>query len=189
MKDNGYILKTFDVFMTKNDEYDFSVILKQEFNNLSFVSYKTSKDKARKEFEYLSDADTGYLTIVNNNIIDIEEYNSIVVERNSFYYFPMVGEGIIQFDLSEQSEYHKNCLQNGRIAISYELDDTETSEFVKQVLKIIRQRGKHVYRINENGVFEKPERNACAWSDAVKQFNGSDERFLSFGYNILAIAK
>jgi hypothetical protein len=189
MKDNGYTLKTLDIFMTKKDEYDFSVILKNEFGNLSFVSYEAGKDKKRKEFEYLSQADTTHMTIVNNNIVSLDKYDSIVAKRNLFYYFPQIGNGIIQFDASRPSEYHENCLSNGRIAMSYLEEEIETASFTKKVLNIIKANGKYVHRVMEKNIFKKPERSAFAWPDAANQFNGSSGRFLSFGYKILAIAK
>jgi hypothetical protein len=188
MKDNGSILKTMDVFMTKDDMHEFSIIIKKEFNNVSFVSYQPEKEKTRKEYDIIDSSDI-HICIVNNSIISLDEYNSFIIENNDYFYFPQIGKGMIQFDLSMISEYHNKCLNNGRVAVSYREEDKETNMFVKDIFKIIKSKGKHVYRINEKSVFEKPERNAYAWPNAVKQFDGSDEKFLSFGYKIFAIAK
>jgi hypothetical protein len=193
MKRNGYILNNINYFMTQKDIELFFDILRSKLKNIAIVDYNPSKDCKIKKINKIEFVNNNPIpiTIINTDIMSMDEYTSLIAKRGEYYHFPMVGKGMIQGILAEYSEYHKECLASSYFSSSCKESDFESLKYSKQVFNILSANKQTVFRkINGTSEFNKnAEKKYFSWSDAAKIFNGINGRYLSLGYSIFAISK
>jgi hypothetical protein len=127
--------------------------------------------------------------ILNTSIVSLNEYVSNFEQISGFYHYPQIGKGIIQFQPCYLSNYNKNCLMWGRLAASY--NDENTDKWVKNSFNWIKKNGKKVYRtsITRNISADKSEKDVFSLSDASKVYDGSESRYLTIGKDIYCITR
>ncbi|HFS5770251.1 TPA: hypothetical protein ACH0SE_004669, partial [Providencia rettgeri] len=177
-----------ETFMTKKDEADFSLALISSFNGIKFIDnhpWSTPQPQLKDSISSCYAALNSMVTILNENIIDLDSYSKYLVKQSSSgscYTGASIGKGLIKFLHSKEADYAKGGLSNGSIDASYFPEtDPETDIFVKSVWKIFKKGAKKVYLIDpETGELNtKPETRFFAWPDAAKTYDGTDGRYLT----------
>ncbi|WP_368883544.1 hypothetical protein [Proteus mirabilis] len=185
---NNIKMPTIQIFMTLQDENDFSSSLLANFDDIKFIDsyvWDTDNPPFYDSIEKCHSRLNSQAVIINQDITSAKEYKDRYTGRHissQGYIGSPVGKGLIQFLHSSKAEYAENCLRNGRISATYDpTKDPETEAFVKAVWKIFKKGAKKVYLIDrETGeVNIKPETNFFAWPDAAKTYDGTDGRYLT----------
>jgi hypothetical protein len=182
---DGYKLKELGVFMTQEDEFDISDLLKEKFKNISFIAVNPCENKMT-----INESIITRTAILNRDITSLDEYFSWTKQINKFYHFAQAGKGIVLCQPSKRATYNNNCLKDGYFTASYKIEDMKTDSFVKEIFKLIKTKSKKVYRIspNRNIRADIEEKNFFALPNAVNQFNGEDNNYLTIGNEIFLIA-
>ncbi|MFC9538984.1 hypothetical protein ACFTQ7_03775 [Lysinibacillus sp. NPDC056959] len=145
------------------------------------IDNKRSENKNIKLLSFLSEVNVS-ATIPNSSVFSLDDYKKLVEMQNSSpYSFPMVGKGMIQYVPSNIAHYDQKCLKDGYLSASYNSDDKETEQFIKEVFKIVGQNGKKVFLTSEykDIVADVAEKNIVAWPNAAIEYNGNNGCYLT----------
>lgn len=191
-------MSVIETFMTLTDEDNFSRLLRKELPEVGFIDifnwsaadpvFRDSLANCNgfsKSLELPISKQASYAAILHTGIVSIEEYKEVLVSPHPTgigYEGVIIGSGLIQFIGAAEADFAENCLQNGRLAASYDSDfDKKTAEFVKVVWKVFKKNAVRLYWVNqETGELnEKPESRFFAWPDAAEKYDGSHGNYLA----------
>ncbi|RLJ69180.1 hypothetical protein [Pedobacter alluvionis] len=191
MKIDNNIVKQLGFFMTESDSNSFSELIKKHLNDILFIDTERSSEKTVKLVPSLSYIKVAGV-ILNTSIFSLEEYVRLVdAQETAPYSFPMIGKGIIQYLPSLPATYDSNCLKNGRLGASYLTEDIKTADFFRKVLKLIGEGSKKVYLVSRNReiLSDIPEKHFVALHYASKEYDGSNEKYLTQSKSRYLVAK
>lgn len=173
-------LPIMQIFMTKKDEFDFSLMIKEKLPHVVFVDCVFKE----KEFDYrngLDECTSVKRAIWDQSILSIPQHQAYISERGQMYHAPGVGPGLIQYVPTKGVNYDVKIAGSGSITSSYDSElEPAMDVFVKTVWKIFKSKAKKLYYMNRltGEVSERPETRFFAWPDAVKTYNGDDGFYL-----------
>ncbi len=174
--------------MTKKDEQEFSLKLRESFPDIYFIDFHpwdSPFPPMKNSIALCYDKLNSIVVISDESIVSQAEYIENDVKpfpTGSGYMGNPIGRGLIQYQHSKEAGYAKGCIMNGRLTASYfPENDPETDVFVKTVWKIFKKGAQKVYLIDrETGELSaKPETRFFAWPDAAKTYDGTDGRYLT----------
>ena len=82
-----------------------------------------------------------FVSIVNFNLISKDELSKCYKIRNGYYHFYQLGRAQMQFLRSLPDVNVEDCLQHGRIADSYDVNDIEEKVWKNRVYNILKKLG------------------------------------------------
>ncbi|EPQ5230265.1 hypothetical protein LN149_003407 [Providencia stuartii] len=179
---------TIEIFMTKKDEQEFSLKLRESFPDIYFIDFHpwdSPFPPMKNSIALCYDKLNSIVVISDESIVSQAEYIENDVKpfpTGSGYMGNPIGRGLIQYQHSKEAGYAKGCIMNGRLTASYfPENDPETDVFVKTVWKIFKKGAQKVYLIDRKTgeLSAKPETRFFAWPDAAKTYDGTDGRYLT----------
>lgn len=178
-------VRDYQFFMTLKDEQMFCKALRTYNPNIYFLDIKPSLDGDvdRRLVGDITTLDSEFFSIVNLDMISKEELSRCYKLRNGYYHFYQLGRGQMQFLRSLPDVNVENCLQQGRIADSYEADDDDEKAWKSKVYSLLKKAGQKVYwyYVLPNGTREiatKPQHKLVALPDAAANYDGKRGNFM-----------
>ena len=173
------------LFMTTADEKMFCKALRVFNPSIYFLDVKPSFEACIDD-RLVTDVtrlDSDIFSIVNLDMISMEELSKCYKMRSGYYHFFQLGRAQMQFLRSAPDRNVEGCLQHGRIADSYKIVDKEERAWKNKVYAILKKIGQkvHWYYTLPDGTREistKPENNLIAFPDAVVNYNGKSGNFM-----------
>jgi len=181
------------IFMTSTDEKMFCEELLKISSNIKFIDTGTTPEDEVKIYNNVIESKSKYSSIVNFDIISLDEYKKYIFDVKGYYHFPQVGKGIIQFVRSHNSIYSKNTIQPGRISASFLSDNISEVKFVNKVFYLLKKFGNKIYRTTINReipiISDKPEPKIFAFPNAVEEYCGTNGKYLEWSKEIFLVGK
>jgi hypothetical protein len=179
--------------MTNIDEKMFCEELQKISPNIKFIDTTPILTDEIKIYNDVTESTSKNFTIINFDIISIDEYKNYMKNIKGYYHFPVVGKGIIQFLRSYPSNYYQNAIQPGRISASFHSDNNIESEFVNKIFYILNKIGNKIYRTTANReipiISDKPERMVVAFPNAIEEYCGTNGKYLEWTKEIFFVGK
>lgn len=153
--------------MTENDEKKFSILLKNEIPQVTFIDdyvWSTPSPPFHDTLSQCKGWAGSNAAILNEMILSSSDYKRTMLiphPSGSGFIGGTIGKGLIQFHRSYEADYANTCLRNGRLAASFDPEtDPETNMFVKTVWRLFKKHALKVHLVNmDNGqTHEKPEK-------------------------------
>lgn len=176
--------RDFLFFMTKKDEELFCKNLREDNNKIYFLDTKPTPDGNidNRIFDCITKSTSPFFSIVNFDLITKSTLSNSFEKHENYYHFSQVGEAQMQLLRSKPDMYLKDCLQHGRIADSYDPNNTNEKKWKNDVYKILKKTGDkiHWFYSTSDGfeIKEKPENRLVALPDAKKEYNGRIGNFM-----------
>ncbi|MCF5692456.1 MULTISPECIES: hypothetical protein [Pseudomonas] len=179
---------TIETFMTENDEYNFSILLRSEIPRITFIDdfvWSTPNPPFHETLAQCKGWAGSNAAILDEMILSSSDYKKTMVtphQSGSGFIGGTIGKGLIQFHRSYEADYAKTCLRNGRIAASYDPEnDPETDIFVKTVWRLFKKHALKVHLVNMDSgeIHEKPEKRFFSWPDAAEKYDGKNGNYLT----------
>ncbi|MDR2012534.1 MAG: hypothetical protein LBQ20_05740 [Rhodanobacter sp.] len=178
-------MPTLEIFMTKEDEREFSKQLLQALPEMTFIDldcWETSEPVIRKS---IADCTSRWneCALLNKSVTPLERYRSYHVNKSVHGYYEghVIGPGIIQYSRSKEEDYDPPGFRSGRFAASYHTDKEPSMDtYVKTVYKIFKKGAKKLFFINsETGkIVDRSSPGAFAWPDAIRQYDMVNGKYL-----------
>ena len=160
-------VRDYQFFMTLKDEQMFCEALRTYNPNIYFLDIKPSLDGDvdRRLVGDITTLDSEFFSIVNLDMISKEELSRCYKLRNGYYYFYQLGRGQMQFLRSLPDVNVENCLQQGRIADSYEADDDDEKVWKNKVIVCLKRLVKRYIGITSYlmGQERLPQNHSISW--------------------------
>ena len=135
-----------ELFFTKEDEKDFSLLLKSAFPAIYFIDifpWPTPEPVLKESIDQCYEKPNSDCAIINSEILPIEDYKSKYVHKAQnleIYRGAFMGEGLIQFLHSKSAQYEPGGLMNGGVAASFDPKKEATTHlFVKEVYNLLKK--------------------------------------------------
>ena len=179
-----------EFFMTKNDELEFSSIIKKKYQDIVFIDAYTWDSKEvvlRNSISECYSAKNSRCVILNTKILSLKDYELNYIKKHpvaDVYKCAFIGEGLIQFEHCSQANYSPGGLFGGFMASSYDLNlGNEMDAFSKEIFKICVNNGKRIYGFNPETaeIALKPEGKMIAWGDAIAKYDQANDQFFTLG--------
>ena len=171
--------------MTSKDESLFCETLRAFNSNIFFLDVKPSFEGniEKRLARDVANLKSEYISIVNFDLISKDELRKCYKIRNGYYYFYQLGRAQMQFLRSIPDVNVKNCLQHGRIADSYDVNDLEEKIWKSKVYNILKRLGQKVYWYytlpdGTREITMKAQSKLIALPDAVANYNGKSGNFM-----------
>ena len=173
------------LFMTSKDESLFCETLREFNSNIFFLDVKPSFEGniEKRLARDVANLKSEYISIVNFDLISKDELRKCYKIRNGYYYFYQLGRAQMQFLRSIPDVNVENCLQHGRIADSYDVNDHEEKIWKSKVYNILKRLGQKVYWYytlpdGTREITMKAQSKLIALPDAVTNYNGKSGNFM-----------
>ena len=171
--------------MTSKDESLFCETLRAFNSNIFFLDVKPSFEGniEKRLARDVANLKSEYISIVNFDLISKDELRKCYRIRNGYYYFYQLGRAQMQFLRSIPDVNVENCLQYGRIADSYNVNDLEEKVWKSKVYNILKRLGQKVYWYytlpdGTREITMKAQSKLIALPDAVANYNGKSGNFM-----------
>ena len=171
--------------MTSKDESLFCETLRAFNSNIFFLDVKPSFEGniEKRLASDVANLKSEYISIVNFDLISKDELRKCYKIRNGYYYFYQLGRVQMQFLRSTPDVNVENCLQHGRIADSYDVNDLEEKIWKSKVYNILKRLGQKVYWYytlpdGTREITMKAQSKLIALPDAVANYNGKSGNFM-----------
>jgi hypothetical protein len=178
-------MPTIEIFMTTEDEREFSRQLLQYLPEMVFIDLDFWTSPKPVVHSSIADCSSqfGHVSLLNKKITSLEYYcaHHIIKSAHGHYEGHSLGCGLIQYLRSRETDFTPLGLRNGRLSASYHIDkDSDMDTYVKMVFKILKKGAQKLYLIDpETGkVSEKPESRFIAWPDAIKKYDIVNDKYL-----------
>lgn len=173
------------LFMTSKDESLFCETLRAFNSNIFFLDVKPSFEGniEKRLARDVANLKSEYISIVNFDLISKDELRKCYKIRNGYYYFYQLGRAQMQFLRSTPDVNVENCLQHGRIADSYDVNNLEEKIWKSKVYNILKRLGQKVYWYytlpdGTREITMKAQSKLIALPDAVANYNGKSGNFM-----------
>lgn len=173
------------LFMTSKDELLFCEALRTFNSNIFFLDVKPSfeGDIEKRLAKNVANLKSEFVSIVNFNLISKDELSKCYKIRNGYYHFYQLGRAQMQFLRSLPDVNVEDCLQHGRIADSYDVNDIEEKVWKNRVYNILKKLGQKVYWYytlpdGTRKIEMKAQSKLIALPDAVANYNGKNGNFM-----------
>ncbi|CAM3940116.1 hypothetical protein [Paracidovorax anthurii] len=175
--------------MTRADEAEFSMLLKEEINGLYFIdnhAWKASSPMVKDSIDNCYSAANSSVAIVSGEIITLDFYSKNLIKEvgsSGIYHGGTIGSGIVKYLHSSEASYIPGGLRNGTLMASYDsVKSPETDSFVKSIWNICKKHGRKLYPITNIAagvVSPKPHAKFIAWPDAIAKFDQVNGLYLT----------
>ncbi|WP_262001189.1 MULTISPECIES: hypothetical protein [Microbacterium] len=172
------------VFLTPADEEQFSDAVRTSLPAVRFVDATQQPETRTPTFRSsLSECAGPHITLVDTSIISESVFHrDYVVPHPSGqgWVYAIVGAGLASFVRSRSDD---DGLWNGELRASAPEDDTRTTEYIRELMRVVRTRGMGVFAVDPmtKSVAPRAERNFVAWPDAASRFGAKDAPLLTNG--------
>lgn len=172
------------VFMTPADEGQFSDAVRTSLPAVRFVDATQQPETATPTFRSsLSECAGPHVTLVDTSIISESIFHrEYVVPHPSGqgWVYAIVGAGLASLVRSRAED---DGLRNGELRASVPEGDTRTTEYIRELMRVVRTGGRGVFAVDPmtKNVAPRAERNFVAWPDAASRFGAKDAPLLTNG--------
>ena len=181
------------IFMTSIDEKMFCKELQNISPNIKFIDIATTPENEVKIHNNVIESESKYFSIVNFDIISLDEYKNCIYNTKGYYHFPQIGKGILQFLRSCNSNHSKNAIQPGRISASFLSNNTNEVKFVNKVFYLLKKIGNKIYRTTVNReipiISDKSEARVIAFPNAIEEYCGRNGKYFEWSKGIFLVGK
>lgn len=172
------------VFMTPADEEQFSDALRTTLPAVRFVDATQQPETLTPMFRSsLSECAGPHVTLVDTSIVSEAMFHrDYVVPHPSGrgWVYAIVGAGLASL---MRSRSEGDGLRNGELRASVPGGDTRTTEYIRELMRVVRTGGMGVFAVDPmtKSVARRAERNFVTWPDAASRFGAKDAPLLTNG--------
>lgn len=172
------------VFMTPADEEQLSTDLRTLLPTVKFVDASQQPETPSPTFRSaLSECTGPHVTLVDTSIISESMFRrDDVVPHPSGqgWVYAIVGSGLASLVRPRPSE---GSLLNGELRASVPAGDVRTTEFIRELMRLVRGGGRRVFAVDPitENIARRAERNFLAWPNAASRFGAADAPLLTNG--------
>ncbi len=172
------------VFMTLADEEQFSDAVRTSLPAVRFVDATQQPETPTPTFRSsLSECAGPHVTLVDTSIVSESIFHrDYVVPHPSGqgWVYAIVGAGLASLVRSRSED---DGLRNGELRASVPEGDTRTTEYIRELMRVVRTGGRGVFAVDPTtkSMAPRAERNFVAWPDAASRFGAKDAPSLTNG--------
>lgn len=172
------------VFMTPADEEQFSDAVRTSLPAVRFVDATQQPETPTPTFRSsLSECAGPHVTLVDTSIVSESIFHrDYVVPHPSGqgWVYAIVGAGLASLMRSRSDD---DGLHNGELRASVPTGDTRTTDYSRELMRVVRTGGRGVFVVDPTtkSMAPRAERNFVAWPDAASRFGAKDAPSLTNG--------
>lgn len=172
------------VFMTPADEEQFSDAVRTSLPAVRFVDATQQPETPTPTFRSsLSECAGPHVTLVDTSIVSESIFHRDYVVRHPSgqgWVYAIVGAGLASLVRSRSDD---DGLHNGELRASVPTGDTRTTDYSRELMRVVRTGGRGVFAVDPTtkSMAPRAERNFVAWPDAASRFGAKDAPSLTNG--------